>query len=139
MIANTKSYLIRSIYDWCINNNFTPFIFVKFYPELEIPVAYVRNDEITFNISVKAVYGLIINDDFIYFMGRFNGLPRKLQIPMSAVKGIFAKEVNRGIKFSSDMQEESQKILSKEQISITQDSLPHQSNSVNKPYLRVVK
>lgn len=139
MSANTKSYLICSIYDWCVNNNFTPFISVKSYPELELPIGYVRNDEITFNISVKAVYGLIINDDFIYFIARFNGLPRKLKIPMSSVKGIFAKEVNRGIEFPHNIEEENPKILSKKQTTISQDSLPRQSKSASKPYLRVVK
>ena len=95
---------------------------------------YIRNDEIVFNISVKAAQDLIINDDFIYFMARFNGIPRKLTIPMSAVKGIFAKEVHQGLEFLSDKEDESQLNRQNDPIS---DSLT--SKNISKPNLRVVK
>lgn len=134
MSASTKPYLIRSVYDWCIDSNFTPYISVKIYPGLDIPMEYIRNDEIVFNISVKAAQDLIINDDFIYFMARFNGIPRKLTIPMSAVKGIFAKEVHQGLEFLSDKEDESQLNRQNDPIS---DSLT--SKNTSKPNLRVVK
>ena len=64
---STKPYLIRSIYDWCIDSSFTPYVSVKTYLDLDIPIEYVNNGEIVFNISAKAVHELIINNDSISF------------------------------------------------------------------------
>ncbi|SFE97562.1 ClpXP protease specificity-enhancing factor [Nitrosomonas sp. Nm166] len=137
MSASTKPYLIRSIYDWCIDSNFTPYISVKIYPELDIPLECAINDEIVFNISVKAAHDLIINNDFIYFMARFNGVSRKLKIPMSAVKGIFAKEVHQGIEFPSDKKDENQ--VNNEQNNTIPSSSVLPLKNTSKPNLRVVK
>ncbi len=138
-INSTKPYLVHSIYDWCIDSNFTPFISVKPYPELDMPVEYIKNDEVIFNISAKAVQDLIINNDAIYFMARFNGISRKLEIPMSAVTGIFAKEVNQGIVFSSDTEDENQKITSSAHSNKASNSLTCQRKNASKPNLWVVK
>lgn len=140
MSANpTKPYLIRSIYDWCIDSDFTPFISVKAYPGLGMPIEYVKNDEIIFNISAGAVHDLMISNEIICFMARFNGVSRKLEIPMSAIKGIFAKEVNQGIAFTLDKGNENQKILSNEESNTAPDSLTYQSKDTSKPNLRVIK
>ena len=135
----TKPYLIRSIYDWCIDNNFTPFISVKVYPGFNIPIEYIKNGEIIFNISAGAVHDLMISNEVICFMARFNGVPRKLEIPMNVIKGIFAKEVNQGIAFTLDKGNESQKILSNQESNIAQDSLIYQSKDASKPNLRIIK
>lgn len=138
--SSTKPYLIRSIYDWCIDSGFTPFISVKAYPELDMPMEYVKNDEIIFNISANAVHDLIINNDIVCFMARFNGVTRKLEIPMSAVKGIFAKEVNQGIAFSPEKEEENREgMASNEQNNPVSDSLSYQSKGTVRPTLRIVK
>lgn len=133
---STKPYLIRSIYDWCIDSDFTPFISVKAYPELDMPMEYVKNGEIVFNISAKAAYDLIINNDIIYFMARFNGVSRKLEIPISSVIGIFAKEVNQGIAFSIDKEEDNQEETNHGQSNIVQDCLTYKPR---KPKLQIVK
>ncbi len=140
MSANTtKPYLIRSIYDWCIDNDFTPFISVKAYPGLDMPIEYIKDGEIIFNISAGAVHDLMISNEIICFMARFNGVPRKLEIPVSVVKGIFAKEVNQGIAFTLDKENESQKILSNKEGNTAQDSLTYQSKDASKSNLRVIK
>ncbi|WP_297324955.1 ClpXP protease specificity-enhancing factor [Nitrosomonas sp.] len=140
MSANsTKPYLVRSIYDWCIDNGFTPFISVKAYPGLDMPIEYIKNDEIIFNISAGAVHNIMIGNEIICFMARFNGVSRKLEIPMSAIKGIFAKEVNQGIAFTLDEGNENKKILNNEESNITTDSLTYQSKNASKPNLRVIK
>ena len=138
---STKPYLIRSIYDWCIDSGFTPYVSVKVDPDLGIPIEYVKNGEIVFNISAKAVHELIINNDSISFTARFNGVSRKLEIPLIAVKGIFAKEVNQGIAFSSENKEdENQGIADNEQQRSTiQNSLTYQTKKIRKPNLRVIK
>jgi len=140
-INSTKPYLIRSIYDWCIDNDFTPYVSVSAYPDLDVPMEYVKNGEIVFNISAKAVHELIINNDYICFTARFNGVPRKLEISLNAVKGIFAKEVNQGIAFSSDNKEEENrgKPDNEQQNSAIQNSSTYQTKKTRKPNLRIIK
>lgn len=136
---STKPYLIRSIYDWCIDSGFTPFVSVKADPELNVPQECLRNGEIIFNISAQAVQGLNINNESIAFSARFNGISRDLEIPLDAVKGIFAKEVNQGIAFSSDGEEAQDKIVSEQSSNSTQDSLILQTKASSKPKLRIIK
>ena len=135
---STKPYLIRSIYDWCLDSGFTPFVSVKATPELNMPQEYVRNGEIIFNISAKAVQGLNINNESITFSARFNGISRDLDIPLDAVKGVFAKEVNQGIAFTTSDDEEAQdKIANEQSNNSTQDSLILQTKASSK--LRIIK
>ncbi|MBV6446877.1 ClpXP protease specificity-enhancing factor [Nitrosomonas sp.] len=135
----TKPYLIRSIYDWCIDSGFTPFVSVKADPKLDVPQECVRNGEIIFNISARAVQGLNINNESITFSARFNGISRDLDIPLDAVKGVFAKEVNQGIAFTSDDEEAQDKIANKQSNNSTQDSLILQTKASSKPKLRIIK
>ena len=138
-INSTKPYLIHSIYDWCIDSNLTPFISVRRYLELDMPMECIKNEEVIFNISAKACQDLIINNDAICFMARFNGISRKLEIPMSAVTGIFAKEVNQGIAFSFDKEDENKKMTSNEQSDKATNYLACQQKNTSKPSLRIVK
>ena len=62
-ISSSKPYLVRSIYEWCIDNDLTPFMFVKVNPEIDIPAEYVTNGEIVFNISSNAIRDLVINNE----------------------------------------------------------------------------
>lgn len=135
--SSNKPYLIRSIYEWCVDSNFTPYISVIVFPELDMPEKYFKNDEIIFNISNKAVNDLIIDNEFIYFAARFNGVSKELEIPMVAIKGIFAKETNQGILFSLDTDDENQLPVA-EDIGLT--SITNSSGSTNKKnHLRIVK
>jgi stringent starvation protein B len=98
----TKPYLVRAIYEWCVDNQFTPYVAVNVNSNTQVPMEYVENGEIILNISQNATDDLVMNNECIQFMARFDGAPRKMQIPMNAVKGIFAKEVNQGLTFSID-------------------------------------
>jgi len=138
-INSTKPYLIRSIYDWCIDSGFTPYVSVKVYPELDIPAEFVKNGEIILNISANAVHGLIINNEFISFDARFNGVSRKLEIPFDAIRGIFAKEVNQGIAFSPDKEDGQERIDNDQQSNEIRNSSIHQTKNSRKPKLRLIK
>lgn len=135
---STKPYLIRSIFEWCIDSGFTPFISVKAYDYLDLPREYVKNGEIVFNISANAVQNLIITNDEISFMARFSGASRKIQIPIIAVQGIFAKEVNKGMAFSPDNDATDQENMENlSGVSQTDDDPPPKKSS--KPTLRIIK
>lgn len=133
---STKPYLIRSIYDWCSDNGFTPYISVEIFNGLDIPKEYVRNNEIIFNISATAVQELNIDNDCLSFTARFSGIAKKLNIPLDAIKGIFAKEVNQGITFSSDNVDDKD---NSENSNFNQNTQIFEEKKARKPKLRIIK
>ena len=131
----TKPYLIRAIFEWCVDNQYTPFIAVSVNSNTHVPMEYVENGEIILNISQNAANDLIMGNDDIQFMARFDGVPRKMQIPMNAVKGIFAKEVNQGLTFSLDPGSENKQIADRPNL----EQQKQKKTSDKKPHLQVVK
>lgn len=99
-VTSTKPYLIRAIYEWCIDSGFSPYVVVKVNAETQVPVEYINDGEITLNISHTAANNLEIGNDVIVFKARFNGSSRNIQIPVNTVKGIYAKEINQGLSFA---------------------------------------
>lgn len=137
---STKPYLLRSIYDWCLDSGFTPFITVTSDQDLGLPIESAKNGEIIFNIGQDAVQNLIIDNDIICFEARFNGVSRKIELPMGVVKGIFAKEVNQGIAFQEELESEvDQKEIVPEKNTIKTNSPSKSPRKTRKPKLRVVK
>lgn len=138
-INSTKPYLVRSIYDWCIDSGFTPYISVQAFPEVNIPKEYIKENEIVFNINPNAVNELIINNNILGFTARFNGMERKLEIPINAINSIFAKEVNQGIAFSDGIKEDQEVLNTFRNSNSNQDSQILQEKKTRKPKLRVIK
>lgn len=138
-INSTKPYLVRSIYDWCIDSGFTPYISVQAFPELDVPKDYIKNNEIVFNISTSAVNELIISNDIVSFTARFNGVARKLEMPINAIKSIFAKEMNQGITFSDGKEGNQETMSAIKSSNLDQRSKISQEKKIRKPKLRIIK
>ena len=95
----TTPYLIRAIYEWCCDSGQTPYITVRVDAETRVPMEYVKEGEIVLNTSPDATRNLKIDNDLIRFSARFNGVSQEISVPVSAVKGIFAKESGQGLAF----------------------------------------
>lgn len=95
----TTPYLIRAIYEWCCDSGQSPYIAVKVDEQTRVPMEYVKDGEIVFNISPDATRNLKIDNDAIRFSARFNGVSREIAVPVVAVKGIFARESGQGLAF----------------------------------------
>ena len=98
--ASTTPYLIRAIFEWCCDNGLTPYIAVKVDVRTKVPTEYVKNGEIVLNVSSTATRRLTIDNDWIQFNARFNGVSQEVAVPIAAVAGIFAKETGYGFSFS---------------------------------------
>lgn len=103
--STTKPYLIRAIYEWCVDNELTAYISVVIDQNISLPKEYISDGEITLNISPKAIRDLLLGNDVIQFTARFNGTSRKISFPISAIKAIFAKEINQGLFFSPEIEQ----------------------------------
>lgn len=96
---STRPYLVRAIYEWCVDSGLTPYLAVRVNEQTEVPVAYVKDGEIVLNLSAGAVRNLEMGNDMITCTGRFGGMPFDLMVPVDAVIGIFAKENGQGLMF----------------------------------------
>ena len=95
-----RPYLIRAIYDWCVDNGHTPHLLVAAdYPGVNVPMQFVQENRITLNLSPMAVQSLNIESDPIWFSARFSGRPFEVLVPTGAVLAIFARENGEGLVF----------------------------------------
>lgn len=96
---STKPYLIRALHQWCSDFGFTPFIAVFVDQQVEVPMEFVKNDEIVLNLSTEACHELQLENDWISFQARFSGVPKKVFVPISHVLAIYARENGQGMSF----------------------------------------
>ena len=73
----TKPYLLRALYEWCVDNGYTPHVAVKVDSKTQVPSEYVKNGEITLNVSPSAVHKLQLGNELIEFSARFAGVARQ--------------------------------------------------------------
>jgi stringent starvation protein B len=96
---STRPYLIRAIYEWCVDSGLTPYLAVRVDEHTDVPRSHVKNGEIVLNISADAVRNLQLGNEMITCTGRFGGVPFDLLVPVTATIGIFAKETGQGLVF----------------------------------------
>jgi stringent starvation protein B len=101
-IPSNKPYLIRALHQWCTDFGFTPFMVVFVDSSVEVPMEFVKNDEIVLNLSLEACHQLNLDNDWISFQARFGGVPRKIMVPVSHVLAIYARENGQGMSFPLD-------------------------------------
>ncbi len=97
--TSTKPYLIRAIFEWCIDNGYTPYLSVVVDPLTRVPMEYVKDGKIVLNLSPSATHGMVMDNGWIRFAARFNGVSRQIEVPVGAVAGIFARENGEGLGF----------------------------------------
>ena len=128
-MESTKPYLIRAIFDWCIESNLTPYILVKKSKKINLLPKFFKNNEIVINISPMSVKKLIIKNDLVSFTARFEGVPQDIYFPLDDIKSIYAFENGEGLFF--------------DRICITgkqaKKTKKHVKREIKKPHLKIVK
>ena len=130
-IPSNKPYLIRALHQWCSDNGFAPFMAVFVDSTVEVPIEFVKNDEIVLNLSIEACHQLQIENDYISFQARFGGVPRKILVPITHILAIYARENGQGMSFpfdSSTIQEQ-----------ISEKLEPSETKSAKQSFLKIVK
>lgn len=98
-MKSQKPYLIRAIYEWCGDNEFTPYIMVHVDKNVVVPMQFVQNNQIVLNIDYNAVKDLHIDSEWVTFQATFSGVVQDLAFPVANVLAIFAKENSQGMQF----------------------------------------
>jgi stringent starvation protein B len=97
--TSTRPYLLRALHDWCTDNGFTPYVAVHVDASVQVPMEYVKNNEIVLNVSFEATSGLKLGNEFIEFKARFGGVTREIVVPIDHVVAIYARENGQGMAF----------------------------------------
>jgi stringent starvation protein B len=97
--TSTRPYLIRALYEWCVDNGLTPYVAVSVDDSVQVPREYVKDNEIVLNISFDATSSLKLGNDFIEFKARFAGSSRDIMVPIDRVSAIYARENGQGMAF----------------------------------------
>jgi stringent starvation protein B len=122
-----KPYLIRSIYEWIIDNDLTPYLLVDAENNQAIvPHQFVEDGKIVLNVRSEAVQALSLGNEEIQFDARFSGKPMHIVTPVAAVMAIYAKENGKGMIFDQEDAE-------------PDETPPPENKPPSKPLLRVVK
>ena len=64
-----------------------------------VPVAHVRDGQITLNVGTLATNRLVLGNEFIEFQARFSGVTENVYVPVGAVSAIYARETGAGMGF----------------------------------------
>lgn len=124
-----KPYLIRSIYQWIVDNRQTPYLLVDAEnKDALLPTQFIDDGKIVLNIRPEAVDALSLGNDLIEFNARFSGKPMLISVPVVAVMALYAKENGKGMVFNPEDDD-------------TDNTPPPEETppTPNRPKLRVVK
>jgi stringent starvation protein B len=142
--TSTNPYMLRALHEWCTDNGYTPQIVVQVDANTLVPLAHVRDGQITLNIGALATNRLVIGNEAIEFQARFNGVTENLYVPIAAVSAIFARETGAGMGFEVEpsMPSESTTNFASQTVSdadvlATPDTQPPTDNK--RPKLSIVK
>jgi stringent starvation protein B len=98
-VISTKPYLVRAIYEWCVDQGFTPYLTVAVDARTRVPREHVRDGQITLNVGPDASHQLIMGNEEITFQARFSGVAFPVVVPVDAVAAVFARENGQGMAF----------------------------------------
>jgi stringent starvation protein B len=97
--TSTRPYLLRALHDWCTDNGYTPYIAVYVDESVQVPMEYVKNNEIVLNVGFEATSALKLGNECVEFKARFGGVAREIVVPIDHVVAIYARENGQGMAF----------------------------------------
>jgi len=102
--VSTKPYLLRAIWEWCVDQGFTPYLATLVDENTRVPPGYARDGQIVLNLSPDATGQMQMANDFISFQARFGGAAHSLVIPVANVIAIYARENGQGMAFEPELE-----------------------------------
>lgn len=106
-MTSSKPYLLRALYEWILDNDFTPHVIVDINAaDVDVPDQAVQDGRLVLNISPLATRDLQMENEAVSFQARFAGSSRDIWIPMNAVLAIYARENGQGMMFAESGDED---------------------------------
>lgn len=99
-MTSSRPYLIRALYEWIVDNQFTPYMLVDAASDdVVVPRTFVEGGRIILNISPDATHSLMLGNDVIAFNARFSGAAMDVSVPVASVLAVYARENGQGMMF----------------------------------------
>lgn len=106
-MTSSRPYLVRALYEWIMDNEYTPYILVDTEVDgVEVPSKYIKDSQLTLNINPSAVQNLSLGNEFINFSARFSGKATDVFLPMASILAVYAQENGKGMVFSMEGKED---------------------------------
>lgn len=106
-MTSSRPYLIRAMYEWIADNNFTPHVVIDAeMPNVQVPEKFVADGRIILNVSAVATQKLIISNEALEFDARFDSGIWHVYTPIPAILAIYARENGRGMIFEDEEQDD---------------------------------
>lgn len=102
-MVSLKPYLLRTLYEWCLDQGLTPYMTVAVDATTRVPREHVKNGQITFNITPTAIQHLSLGDEDVRFRARFSGVVFPVAVPIASVLSMYANENGIGIAFDGGL------------------------------------
>ncbi len=133
-MTSNRPYLIRALYDWIIDNGMTPYLLVNAASDqVVVPEQFVDDGKIILNIDPQAVVDLQLGNEWVLFSARFSGSRFDIQIPITSVIAIYAKENGQGMIFPDE------ELVQSETDEQQQNTTGEPSAAARAPHLTIVK
>jgi stringent starvation protein B len=101
--TSKRPYLIRAMHEWMTDNSLTPYVVIDASAySSQVLEQYVSDEKIVLNVGYAATRNLVLGDDAMTFEARFEGVSRHIDVPTTAIVGIYAQETGQGMIFSED-------------------------------------
>ncbi|WP_282297767.1 ClpXP protease specificity-enhancing factor [Stenotrophomonas sp. PS02289] len=142
-MTSHRPYLLRALVQWINDNQLTPHILVDAgMPGVQVPPSAIKDGRVVLNIADRAVMGLEIDNTSVNFAARFSGVSHPVQVPISAVLAVYARETGQGMALPDDIPGHEPSLDEDEtptDDTPTPDDTPPKPPAGGRPHLRVVK
>ncbi|NLC62321.1 MAG: ClpXP protease specificity-enhancing factor [Gammaproteobacteria bacterium] len=103
-MTSHRPYLLRALYEWIVDNGMTPHVLVDAgQPGVRVPQHAIKDGKVVLNIAERAVMHLQMDNESVRFSARFGGVSHPVDVPVSAVVAIYARETGQGMVLPEDV------------------------------------
>jgi stringent starvation protein B len=103
-MTSHRPYLLRALAEWIADNDMTPHLLVDATQAgVQVPSSAVKEGRVVLNIAARAVAHLVIDNLTVSFSARFGGVSYPVNVPISAVLAIYARETGQGMALPEDI------------------------------------
>ena len=103
-MTSHRPYLLRALYEWIVDNGMTPHVLVDAgQPGVRVPQHAIKDGKVVLNIAERALARQQMDNEAIPISARFGRVSHPVDVPISAVVAIYARETGHGMVLPEDV------------------------------------